>query len=111
VQGELCGQEGEVSGSEGADAAVCAEGDVIEANALWQEAEVTFADLKVGDFFLWHDSALLDRDTVNINIKIAWSHDGSGFAYDLFTRQDAGDKQEGFNIPGDTRVIKLNGVL
>jgi hypothetical protein len=79
---------------------------------------MTFADLMVGDHFIWplrqHDPS---PDSVNVNLKIARSEDGGGFAIDLETRADCVDPTG--EIPdepkswilGTTPVIKLNGRL
>jgi hypothetical protein len=79
---------------------------------------MTFAELLVGDHFLWPiDGNAPLPDSLNVNIKIAWSDDGGGFAIDLATREDcaipsvSGPGGVPHWIPGDTRVIKLNGRL
>jgi hypothetical protein len=77
---------------------------------------MTFADLQVGDFFLWSSADLLGRDSVNVNVKIARSEDGGGFAIDLATREDGAPPRASAGevpswIPGGTRVLKLNGTL
>jgi len=77
---------------------------------------MTFASLKVGDFFLWPTDDLLSRDSVNVNIKIAQSDDGGGFAIDLATREDVvladvTDSAIPCWIPGGVRVLKINGTL
>jgi hypothetical protein len=77
---------------------------------------MTFSDLQVGDFFLWPSADLPGRDSVNVNVKIARSEDGGGFAIDLATREDVAPPEVPvgevpFWIPGSTRVLKLNGVL
>ena len=75
---------------------------------------MTFADLKVGDHFIW---PLVPGDSVNVNVKIASGEDGGGFAVDLATRQDCvhpgRSKSDPLTqwIPGDAPVIKLNGHL
>jgi hypothetical protein len=79
---------------------------------------MTFADLSVGDHFIWPlDPASPSIDTVNVNIKIAAGDDGGGFAIDLATRTDcvspAGQiagEPHGW-IPGSATVVKLNGRL
>jgi hypothetical protein len=77
---------------------------------------VTFADLKVGDHFIWPPAVVsVIPDSINVNIKIAWGDDGGGFATDLATRLDCvcplgqtpGELAEW--IPGATPVIKLSG--
>ncbi len=77
---------------------------------------MTFADLIVGDHFIWPLTAESPLpDSININIKIAWGEDGGGFATDLATRADcvcpAGPPpgELALWIPGITLVIKLNG--
>jgi hypothetical protein len=79
---------------------------------------MTFADLIVGDHFIWPltGGAPLP-ESINVNIKIACGEDGGGFATDLATRVDCvcpaglppGELVEW--IPGTTPVIKLNGRL
>ena len=79
---------------------------------------MTFADLIVGDHFIWPPaSGSPFPDAVNVNIKIASGEDGGGFATDLATRTDCvspigrspGKPAEW--IPGVAPVIKLNGRL
>ncbi len=78
-----------------------------------------FADLRVGDHFIWHaDLTSGGPDSINVNLKIAWAEDGSGFAVDLLTREDCISPygtsevaQLKECIPGDAPVIKLNGGL
>src|SRR4051812_33822030 len=90
-----------------------------EENRLFFRLEMTikFSELKVGDHFLWPVDGLASQDSVNVNIKIAWSEDGGGFATDLLTRKDC---ESPFGTPlssdpcqywihGDTSVLKLNG--
>ena len=80
---------------------------------------MVFSELEVGDHFLWPIPGLLNTDSVNVNIKIARSEDGGGFATDLATRADCKNPFAGpsttdpceFWIPADTPVIKLNGRL
>jgi hypothetical protein len=77
---------------------------------------MTFADLIVGDHFIWPQATGQPHpESININIKIAWSEDGGGFATDLATRLDCvppggpvPDEPPQW-IPGPTPVIKLNG--
>jgi hypothetical protein len=73
-----------------------------------------FAELKVGDHFIW-PFASGQPDSVNINIKIAWTEDGGGFAIDLATRHDCvgaiPDKETREYIAGNAPVIKLNGTI
>jgi hypothetical protein len=79
---------------------------------------MSFGDLVVGDHFIWPpESGSPAWETVNVNIKIASSEDGGGFAIDLATRCDclnpAGQisgEPPGW-IPATARVIKLNGRL
>jgi hypothetical protein len=77
-----------------------------------------FADLKVGDHFIWSlDPAASMPDSANVNIKIASGEDGGGFAVDLATRQDCIYQDQSKSgpleqwIPADAPVIKLNGNL
>jgi hypothetical protein len=79
---------------------------------------MTFADLNVGDHFIWPlDQAASLPHSVNVNIKIAGGNDGGGFAVDMATREDCiyqdrsklGPLEQW--IPGDAPVIKLNGTL
>jgi hypothetical protein len=74
-----------------------------------------FSDLKVGDHFIW-PIAGDTPDSLNINVKIAWSDDGDGFAIDLATRQDVTEPGQPPTQPtgcirGSAIVIKLNGIL
>jgi len=79
---------------------------------------MVFADLKVGDHFVW--PIPMDQsppDSLNVNIKIAGSEDGGGFAIDMATRKDcinpagsAPNEPVGW-ISGNVLVIRLNGVL
>jgi hypothetical protein len=79
---------------------------------------MTFADLKVGDHFIWPiPVGVHSLDCVNVNVKIACSEDGGGFAIDMATREDCTDpagtapgEPVGW-ISGDTLVIRLKGVL
>jgi hypothetical protein len=79
---------------------------------------MTFADLRIGDHFIWPPDRNNFPESVNINIKIAWSDDGGGFAIDLATRKDCvppatppkPEDSPGW-IPGMTSVIKLNGAV
>jgi hypothetical protein len=78
---------------------------------------MVFADLKVGDHFVWPIPVDHPSDSLNVNIKIAWTEDGGGFAIDMATRKDcvnstgsAPDEPIGW-ISGNALVIKLNGVL
>ncbi len=79
---------------------------------------MVFADLKVGDHFVWPvPMNLYPPDSLNVNIKIAWAEDGGGFAIDMATREDsinpAGStpgEPIGW-ISGNAQVIRLNGVL
>jgi len=83
-----------------------------------------FADLKLGDHFIWAKENLPSEDSVTVYVKSAWSEEGGGFAIDLFTHTDcmspfphppyrAGSDREELKewIPGDTPVIKLNGAF
>jgi hypothetical protein len=79
---------------------------------------MTFAGLDVGDHFLWPlDDKTPLPDSLNVNIKIARSDDGGGFAIDLATREDCcipgvvGPGGLQCWIPGSAPVIKLNGRL
>jgi hypothetical protein len=79
---------------------------------------MVFADLKVGDHFVWPiPMDLHPPDSLNVNIKIAWAEDGGGFAIDMATRKDcvnptgSGPNEPISWIPGNALVIKLNGVL
>jgi hypothetical protein len=77
---------------------------------------MTFAELIVGDHFIWPSSPGLPfPDSINVIIKIASGEDGGGFAIDLVTRLDW-DCPTGHPpgepahwILGATPVIKLNG--
>ena len=79
---------------------------------------MTFADLKVGDHFIWPIAADGPPDAMNINVKIAQTEDGGGFAIDLATRQDClspsgqtpGNELREY-IAANEPVIKLNGTL
>ena len=77
---------------------------------------MTFADLMVGDHYIWPlQRGSLCPDSLNVNIKIASSDNGGGFAIDLATRQDCIDPagsvagELGEWIRGEAQVIKLNG--
>jgi hypothetical protein len=83
-----------------------------------------FADLKLGDHFIWAKENLSNEDSVTVCVKTAWSEEGGGFAVDLVTHIDcvspfphspyrAGSDPEELKewIPGDTPVIKLNANL
>jgi hypothetical protein len=79
---------------------------------------MVFGDLRVGDHFVWAFPGQQPiPDSINVNVKIAWSEDGGGFAIDLYTRQDTLEQAgSGANDPKewiskDARVIKLNGTL
>lgn len=83
-----------------------------------------FADLELGDHFIWATPDLLRVDTVTVNVKIAWSEDSGGCAVELATHQECvspfprpayrpgPDPQELKEwIPADTPVIKLIATL
>ena len=83
-----------------------------------------FADLKVGDHFIWARENLLSEDCVTVNVKIAMSDEGGGFAVDLSTHSECvspfphppyrfGSDPEELQewIPADAPVIKLNANL
>jgi hypothetical protein len=79
---------------------------------------MVFADLKVGDHFIWLiPMELHSPDSLSVNIKIASSEDGGGFAIDMATRKDCIDPNG--SAPGEppgwisdnAPIIKLNGVL
>jgi hypothetical protein len=77
--------------------------------------EMTFSELRIGDHFIWPIAGEVP-DTLNINVKIAWSHGGGGFAIDLATRHDITEPgKEPAETPGwidrNARVVKLNGIL
>jgi hypothetical protein len=79
---------------------------------------MTFAELSVGDHFLWlFEVEPPLPESLNVKLKIAWSEDGGGFAIDLETREDcslpgvSGPGGAQCWIPGSTPVIKLDGRL
>jgi hypothetical protein len=79
---------------------------------------MTFAELRVGDHFIWPMAQReASPNSVNVQVKIARSEDGGGFAIDLTTRLDSVDPATpGQNelpnwILGSALVIKLNGTL
>jgi hypothetical protein len=80
--------------------------------------QMTFSELRVGDHFIWPMAqGEVSPDSVNVQVKIAWSEEGGGFAIVLATRLDSvdpatlGEAEMPSWILGSALVIKLNGTL